>query len=242
MPKTDPAGFFRKKAFELSYALFRIAAIVRSRSFADTLEEKAVGLFDSTISGNAGKTKETLNKIEYLIRFGSDTGLVHLRNAEMVIKEIGNLYSLVADFPEIPETPQKPKTEEVNLAGIFSKSIPAKRIPVKNEAAVEEAEIPAIAEDKLPEIEEENAANSAMRQSAIMQKLQEIGKFPERQTGCRFSELQELFPEISDRTIRYDLQSLANRGLIERIGSGKKGFYRLKNQRTEVIELPGISS
>ncbi len=79
---------------------------------------------------------------------------------------------------------------------------------------------------------------SEMRQSAIINKLQQIGNLPGQPAGCRLNELQELFPNVSERTLRYDIESSISKGLVERIGSRRNSVYQLKNRSGTVIELP----
>ena len=67
-----------------------------------------------------------------------------------------------------------------------------------------------------------NGMNSTIRQSAILEKI--------RQSGNKQSQLKDIiaaFPDISERTMRYDLQKLCFQGLIERIGNGGPGSYYL---------------
>ena len=68
---------------------------------------------------------------------------------------------------------------------------------------------------------------SAIRQTAILDRI--------RQTGnCRLKDIQEVLPEASERTIRYDLQTLLEQNLIERVGNaGPSVFYRV-NQATQI--------
>lgn len=272
MPKTSATDFSRKKAFELGYALFRVAAIAKSRSFAETLETKATALLDSIVSEDYETARATIKHIEYFMRFGTDAGLLHLHNAEIIIKEGSGLYAAIAGLPE-PAILQ-----ELNFDKFFSKSplqdrerIPVKsvKVPAKldstgsplaelqDEIVADEVVRPirpfdrlrvalrnsngrqaqgeqAHHEAELQETDDGNTAKSAIRQSAILDRL--------RQTeNCRFAELQELLPDVSERTLRYDLQSLADRGFIEKVG-GRHGFYRSKTGPLQAIELSGVSS
>lgn len=75
-----------------------------------------------------------------------------------------------------------------------------------------------------------NAANKQSSQgggdrlSVILDTIKESGY-------CRLRDLQEIFPEFSERTIRYDIEKLANQGLIERVGNGGPAtFYRIKRE------------
>ena len=63
---------------------------------------------------------------------------------------------------------------------------------------------------------------SGNRHGAILEKIRQSG-------NCRIKDIHDLFPECSERTIRYDLQSLTEQNLIEKIGTGGPAvFYRNK--------------
>ena len=65
-----------------------------------------------------------------------------------------------------------------------------------------------------------NGLASAIRQSAILEKI--------RQSENRQAPLKEIlaaFPEVSERTMRYDLQKLCGQDVIERVGNGGPGSY-----------------
>src|SRR3989344_5771203 len=233
MSKTPATDFARKKAFELGYALFRAAAIAKSRSFAETLETKATALLDSVVSQDYETARATIKHIEYFIRFGTDAGLLHLHNAEIIIKEGSILYAAIAGLPE-PAILQ-----ELNFDKFFSKSPLQDKTSVSATISAKPVKVPA--KPELQEVDESNPAKSAVRQSAIMDRLRQTENLPDDKAGCRFAELQELLPEVSERTLRYDLQSLADRGFIEKVG-GKPGFYRSKTELLPAMELQGVPS
>ncbi len=54
---------------------------------------------------------------------------------------------------------------------------------------------------------------SGNRKIAILDKIRQSG-------NCKLREIQEILPDCSERTIRYDLEELIERNLVERIGSG----------------------
>ena len=62
------------------------------------------------------------------------------------------------------------------------------------------------------------AYSAKMRQSSILDRIQEGGHF-------RLKDLHKLMPDLSERTLRYDLQKLVEDGHIERVGSGGPGSY-----------------
>jgi hypothetical protein len=61
---------------------------------------------------------------------------------------------------------------------------------------------------------------SGNRHGAILEKIRQSG-------NCRIKDIHDLFPECSERTLRYDLQSLTEQNLIEKIGTGGPAvFYK----------------
>src|SRR5205807_733369 len=70
----------------------------------------------------------------------------------------------------------------------------------------------------------EDSGKAEMRQNAILGRIRQIG-------NCRIRDIEEILPNSSERTIRYDLQSLVEKNLIERIGTGGPSvYYRVRQQ------------
>jgi len=61
-----------------------------------------------------------------------------------------------------------------------------------------------------------NTGNSAIRQNLILEKIATMGR-------ATVKEMVNQFPGVSERTLRYDLQKLCDRGLVERVGNGGPG-------------------
>lgn len=57
--------------------------------------------------------------------------------------------------------------------------------------------------------------NAAIRQSAIISKVKSGNG-----DGIKLKEITSEFPDVSERTLRYDLQRLCSQGVIERVGNG----------------------
>jgi len=83
-----------------------------------------------------------------------------------------------------------------------------------------------IAESNTPDEDSGSALgmSTTLRQSAVLEKI--------RQSENRQTQLKDLlaaFPDVSERTMRYDLQKLCIQGLLERVGNGGPGsHYTLK--------------
>jgi hypothetical protein len=262
MPNNTFQEYASKKAFEISYALFRISAnLPAHRQFMEHLENQAMGLLESVISADYPKTRNILSVIEHFIRLGAETNVIQPATGEIVINEIKVLDSAIAEFGNSAILPN------VDLKGVFSqkKFMPEPNnikkaeknkysIPIKQ--AIENKIIPAIIsrDSAIPKdsaIPQNSAIsnNSAIpNNSAILQDSATIAEYSikerkekERketilekiqQAGtCRLRDLQEFLPDLSERTIRYTLQTLVEQGVIERIGStGPATYYRAKGE------------
>lgn len=75
------------------------------------------------------------------------------------------------------------------------------------------------------EIDEFGKMNLEVRQLAILEKIKQFSV--ENGEGCGLKELMTAFPDITDRTLRYDLQKLALNGSIIKIGNrGPNTIYK----------------
>lgn len=101
-----------------------------------------------------------------------------------------------------------------------------------------------------PQAVRQISPQAEIRQSAIAQRIRQFGNLPSnevglssgqvglparlagfgeagRQAGCRMKDIIEAFPNVSERTLRYDLERLAEQGIVERVGqSGPATSYR----------------
>jgi hypothetical protein len=193
--------FVNQKAQEISYALIRVAAYVRRQELKQRIERLAFQLLEEAASGNFEAASKAVSGLEGLIGLGKAIYEIEPLNAKIII---GELSSLNAAIRQITGTDELPHLEEV-----FSKP------PAIIEERIERQEIGNSANG-----ESSNGLSSAIRQSAILEKI--------RQSENRQIQLKELlaaFPEVSERTMRYDLQKLCTQGLLERVGNGGPGSY-----------------
>lgn len=99
-------------------------------------------------------------------------------------------------------------------------------------------------QDELPDLEEffnkdkgnkkdEENQDSIIRQSAIADKIRQF-----TEENCQFKDIEEALPGISERTIRYDIQKLINKGVIERVGIGMGTYYKIcSSNNTQHLSL-----
>ncbi len=234
MPNNTFREYASKKAFEISYALFRTSGSLRGhKQFIEHLEDQAMKLLESAISTDYPKTRNILSVIEHFMRLGADTGIIHPATAEIVINETKVLDSAIAEFGDSAILPN------VDLNGVFSQRNfipelnnenikPANAVKteryediITNKPAGEKQDITMIAPRDSAMVAE---YAGKLRKEAILEKIQQAGT-------CKLRDLQEFLPDLSERTIRYTVQSLIEQGAIERVGStGPATYYRAKGE------------
>lgn len=268
MPGNNFSQFLSKKAYEISYALFRMAAVARRQSFADAMESRGLSFLCATTSGDYKNAMLIAASIDYILKFGADIGALSRTNAEIVTKEIMAFNAAIAELESSADF--MPTAE---LSDVFSKlplplakngnnhviSDGGGKNGTRQEAASSEGiaireercgnsnsngngqgivktvphslirqQIPAMITNNINGCKTNNGSSShngksGGRQSAILERVRQNG-------NCRFKELQELLPDMSERTLRYDVQNLIEQGLIERAGNGGPAtYYKTKN-------------
>ena len=209
-----------RKAYEIGYAVFRIASRMGSIALREHLERQALSLLDAAAVENYGWVDTVSRAIEYLMRFGGDVGLIHEENKETILQQLEELEAYVAG----PE--KEAAAEPVSLGDIFSSQEPLFKKNKKSNPEpleVEQAVVgPVTVQDQGIKPANVNSANPEIRQTAILDKIRQSG-------NCRLRDLLEVLPDYSERTLRYDLQALAEQNAIERIGNGGPAvFYRIR--------------
>ncbi len=216
MEVADFQNFAGKKAFEIAYALLRLAHASKSAQFRDQLEKYALELLDVSVREEYGMARKILGAVDYLSKLGSGIGFMSFGNSEILSSEIAGFDSAIKEFENSAKLP------DIRIEDLFS-NISVKTASSVSHVEVGEASI--VRESGKDDFEgEENSASmkAAMRQSAILDKIRQS-------ENCRLRDLEGSFPGISERTLRYDLQKLTEQGLLERLGSGGPGtFYRAK--------------
>lgn len=224
--------FLFKKAYEISYALFRLASVVNRASFIDCLEKQGLSFLEMASLGNWPGVRISLKTIEQLLKFGADVNLINPVNADVVTNELNIFNSAIAEFQKSAKPPV------INLDDIFSRTAESSA-GISNTMGEGNSALAAGADsnyyrdtNKDRAVHEGNNNNGAghsiikvaMRQSAILERIRQNG-------NCRLKDVQEFLPEASERTLRYDLQNLIEQGLIERVGNGGPStYYRTKEQ------------
>ena len=154
--------------------------------------------------------------------------LLYLKSLNLTLKVATNLGFLrLINYEILSQQLEKIKEEIVELTFTLSEQ--------------KEPDLSEIFEKKESEIEvpkeiEINVKKLPSRQQAIFEFLKK------NKGQAKISEILEVFPNISSRTIRYDLQELCLKNLLERIGEGRGAIYKIKifRQKTKIDEKKKI--
>jgi preprotein translocase subunit SecD len=247
MSESGKERFILTKSYEIAYALFRIAAtMLQEKDFSERLRAAGAGFLEASAVQDYAAVRKSLQAAECLVKFAGDLNLMGAANADTLLREVYVLDAAVI------ERMRAAKTHEIDLTEIFSKpewtptvtptdeAIAPEGNAAKNDNAATVARY--IKEEPVAELEPEAQGESDMpvatnsigfikaeiRQSAIMDKIRQSG-------NCRMKDLQDVLPGCSERTIRYDLQSLLEQSMIERVGNGGPSvFYRMRQSEDAV--------
>ena len=250
MQETGKEFLLLKKSYEIAYALFRIAAKISEKSFAENMGRQGTNLLGAVALGKYDEAAKYAAAIEYFIKLGVDLDFISLPNGDILFRELSRAKTM---FSESGKPAIASNQANVDISNIFSEETANVADEISNESYdPENAQIehPAIRQEINPATDQETPKiihrveirqkqykpaidvvdvemndghiSPAIRQSRMLDKIRQSG-------NCRIKDLQEVLPECSERTIRYDLQTLVEQGLIERRGNGGPAvYYRLK--------------
>jgi hypothetical protein len=224
MQQEEAAKFLNKKAYEISYALCRIAAAM-GQSGKVNVEESAFRIVSAAAAGDFHALTMAIHAAKVQVKLGTDTGIIRRGNGDLLTEEILKFELFLRSAGNLSFG------KAVELGGIFS-AYPSQEKPKRKlgegsrNAAILEKEfgIGDYAGDR---------QSSEIRQSAIAEFIVKIG-------NCRMKDLVEQFPAISERTLRYDLQVLLGKGHIERVGEGGPSTYY--RQKAATMPTPDVQS
>ena len=169
MPKInqnkETEQFILKKAFEISYALCRIAKNLKNTYFSNIFEERGLQILDSATKKDFESLKNSFLGIEYFVRLGEELGLFRNHIAELLIGEINNLNKYIIEAEEEILIP------ELNIEDIFTlKNGKALKKTKQNESFLNSTKDSAIDSAKEKDSATRDSAmnnNSAMEDSAM---------------------------------------------------------------------------
>ncbi len=238
---SNQGEFIKNRSFEIAWAVFRCANIVKQLKLKTELENASVD-----VVANLGIV-DNLEKLEQLIRLAEVVEEIGKTNAFVLFREIDNLKEAIRQwnsairqekedgsaidtiFAKVP-TP----LFDINNPSINSGQDSSAKSSAKSSAMVRQGpSVVSSGSNDSPQVVRQNEKISVMenssailrqpqddedRQNRLFKKVQELGKTTTK-------ELLASFPDISERTVRFYLLRLCDQGLVSRIGSTGPGSY-----------------
>ena len=188
------------KAYDISFAVFRVVATVNNAKLKSALEDSAVDLILEI-------NDQAVDKLGALVRLATSVNEMKTLNAEVLLRELDNIKVEIQSAVHLGARRVSQSAigneDEVDLSNSFADS---SEQPVHLGATQVHKQ-----EDEEKDIKINS--NIANRQSAILSFIRQLPN------GCRMRDLIVKFPEVSERTLRNDLHDLTTEGLVERVGS-----------------------
>ncbi len=240
----------QKKAYEMAYALGRISAASVQKNFGDRLVSCGLDILAAVLEDNWAISGRLIHSLEYFILLGIGLNYIDSKAGDILSTEVAAMRFLVTDMQSVAADPSP-----INIDGVFSKPEAApvgdstgdhptdvgsvvaaseeSREIFLSEASGNDSVVtarPMVLEDAIDAMDNEEdapidmvgsnlSAGIEIRQSAILDKIRQSG-------NCRLRDVQELFPNCSERTLRYDLEALIQKDLVERVGAGSATYYK----------------
>ena len=216
-----------QKAHDISFAAFRVAALIKNPKLRSEIESAAVDLVshyeEIADTSLPFTTPNVVDKLLRLITLAESISEMKPINASVLKRELGNLQTAI-DF-HINTFKGQPSGNDIDISNMF----PASTLPSGNGKKDNKASHQVIGNSKsfLEASKEERSRVStdspsdteiSIRQTAILRNIRETQL-------RRLSNIMEAMPNVSERTIRNDIQGLIDRGLIRRVGGGGPHSY-----------------
>jgi len=195
------------KAYDISFAVFRVVATVNNAKLKSALEDSAVDLILEL-------DDQAVDKLGALVRLAASVNEMKTLNAEVLLRELDNIKVEIQSAVHLGARRVSQSAigneDEVDLSNSFADS---SEQPVHLGATQVHKQ-----EDEEKDIKINS--NIANRQSAILSFIRQSTSGRDGlPNGCRMRDLIVKFPEVSERTLRNDLHDLTTEGLVERVGS-----------------------
>ncbi len=208
-------ALIRQKSQELSFALLRVAAHIRRYELRRNLERLTYHLLENVSYQNPEIALSSIEAIRNFVLLGKNIYEIEAVNAKILNRELEQLSNEIHRFEGTTALP--------DLESMFTKKIEIK--PEPKEVIIPEEEMPNPAiESGNQEMDNAEYGNTEIRKGKIFAML---ATAPEKRLSLK--EIVAAFPEVSDRTIRYDLKRLFEQGKVIRQGSGgPSNYYMVK--------------
>ena len=230
-------------AERIAKAFFHIARSMEKGGIRSHIERGAAHLIAHIHREDLSSARRTLSLLQTWIRLGEASYTIESKSADLLRREIETLSSRIdrgdAEIKkwrarEISEmldgtTEKQEFSEDIEIkmdnsaisAEISSEIVPRTEISAEiNSEKRLASEISA----EMYDSDEKKMENALLRQSAILAAMRKA-----ENGRIQLKDISSLFPDVTERTLRYDLKRLIARGVVEKLGlGGPSTFYVIK--------------
>lgn len=203
----------KNQPLELAHALFRVAGQIKNAELKLKIESYSVHLLEKASLFDLESLNKFVYVLERLVLFGETIGEIPYSYTKIIYKQLGNMKSAIRQSNDHGIV-------EFDLSKIFKKDdvlLPDKQIVKEQVNGTTDTFVTGYSGSL---VQNQSASE---RQTIILNKIRQSGN-----TAMR--DIIAALPNVSERTLRYDLQKLCDRAVIERLGNGgPASFYRLRD-------------
>lgn len=213
--------------------LIKFSVYARRLELRRSLERMSFEILEEVAKRDFASLKRTIASLEAIIRFGKTIYEIEPVNATILLDQLLGFNSAIRQIAELSEpdfenlSDSSPISKNYNLfedLPVESKQpeSASKEVSESGNLAVSDLEVKPkkIKARKLSDPGE----NPAIRQSAIVERIRQSGN-----KEIKFKDILAEFSNVSERTIRYDLERLCKQGVLERVGiGGPSTYYKLR--------------
>ena len=196
-----------QKAHDISFAVFRVATLVKSHKLRKELEDSAIDLVSKYEEVFDRRSQfyipNIVDRLERLVMLAESVGEMKSVNAVVLKRELNNLQTAITAHTTQSDSLETAKPD-VDISSMF----PLNGNTIGNDSSGESGSQSPIG----------NSSEITVRQMAIMRCIRE----PQ---FCRLRNVMEAMPNVSERTIRNDIQGLIEKDMVRRIGGGGPSSY-----------------
>lgn len=224
--------FIKQRSFELSYALFQLSRVMKQKDLRGRIEANAVYLLETAEGGDDLALRKAIAVLRKLVVLGEGIGEVSFAHSRLIAQQFLALNSAIAEYADIRQSDDEANSS-ASIDSIFGNAQTLLGDTLPGVAFNSSRPIRQDLKSQPPHIHN----GSSTRQSAIVEKIRQFGN------GCRMKDLIAAFPDVSERTLRYDLQRVCEQGSVERVGNGGPlTFYRVKQGVSMSIPREGVTN
>lgn len=213
MPNLE--NLLKNKPLELVDALFRVASLVRQPKLKSRLENWGITFLESYLLQETKSISRDVHILGNLIIFGESIGEIPYHISQAFHAQFEQIKAAIRQFED-------GKVAEFSVASLFGNS---NSYGEAQDGSIYYGSKPN--QDGVPKRSEldqivPDISSSIVRRDLIARKIRQLG-------NAAMKDLIAVFPSVSERTLRYDLQRLCEQSILERMGNGgPASYYRLK--------------